>query len=378
MIGWHSKIWVWFRSGFLLSHQWHRIRICWFWLRLIWIRLNGVLGMANWGLVWMSRIRTTIEKRSSVRSNKFSHNVWENPRWKPCAPFPFYSGILHLRVICDSGWNVNDPVSQPYRFYTLTCTLSLDIASRRDWLASDTSSVSSNSATFASASLLPLSFSTSGSINACSFFVSLLLAWAAGGQVLASDERDARYFCSVPESSPRCFAGRSSRCRLLDVSEIREVNVLEVREADLAFGAVLTEDSDFFSYFRKAINIITSFFENFVVLHSHVAQPAFQITLHGFRVCSFICERLKLFLFTKWFGLCIFTQFNLTFNSYLPLCVTYSFRELLLAYFQLCFRFSTTFIKFSHLLLTVNQPFSNVLGMSKGMQRNLCVLFLFC
>ena len=80
-----------------------------------------------------------------------------------------------------------------------------------------------------------------------------------------------------------------------------------------------------FSCFRKAINILKNFFQNFVVFHGHVAQPALQITFEFLRVCNFISERLQLFEFTNSFGHCFFTQFNQKFIACLPFYVIYSF-----------------------------------------------------
>ena len=77
--------------------------------------------------------------------------------------------------------------------------------------------------------------------------------------------------------------------------------------------------------FRKAIDILTSLFQIFVVFRSHVAQSFFQIIFQCIGICCFICEGVELFVFTKCFGHCFFTRFNQTFNSYFPFCAIDSF-----------------------------------------------------
>ena len=76
----HIKTWVCLRSGYLLSHQGHTIGIFRFWLQLSDIFLNGILSMVYWGLIQISQISNTNERRSSVKLTNFSRNVGTNPR----------------------------------------------------------------------------------------------------------------------------------------------------------------------------------------------------------------------------------------------------------------------------------------------------------
>ena len=165
------------------------------------------------------------------------------------------------------------------------CAVSSDNASRRDWLASKTSSVGSISVNVASESFLLLSSSSSASNNACSSFnrssfcsrhcSSCMSRWRS-----SSCFRWAR--CNILSfcrsiSSRRCFAGRSSRSRWLDVLEIQEADVLDVSEADLALGVVLTTGREVFfvsgrpSKYPRAFFKVSSFsqlrcFDNFTNL----------------------------------------------------------------------------------------------------------------
>ena len=56
MIGWHGRTWGWLRCGYFLSHQWHSVKICCFWLQLSGFRLHGELGIFYWWLNRISRI----------------------------------------------------------------------------------------------------------------------------------------------------------------------------------------------------------------------------------------------------------------------------------------------------------------------------------
>ena len=109
----------------------------------------------------------------------------------------FFSTVKFCTWKCRFSNSIETTVTQLVNFTDLTlwlCALGSSNASRSDWLASRTTSVSSKSANVFSASLLLLSPSSSACNN--SF---LLLAWAAGGQMLASVEPDAIYFRLVPQ-----------------------------------------------------------------------------------------------------------------------------------------------------------------------------------
>ena len=174
-------------------------------------------------------------------------------------------------------------------------------------------------------------------------------------------------------SSRRCFARRSSRCRLLDVKRRRKAEVLDVWEADLVFGTVLTEDWSLLR-FRRAIVLLTSLFQNFVVFHSHVAPPIVQIIFQSIGLGSFFYERAEFFVFTKCFGHGFFTRNNQKFDCYFPICFIYRFHQLSLVPFQHCFHFSTIFTKFSHFLGCGSGIF-DVLQTLKGRKWNFFVLF---
>ena len=158
------------------------------------------------------------------------------------------------------------------------CVLSSENASPKEWLAFETSSVSSNSGNVASASFS--FFFLQFSKHQCLFFLirfsscsrrccSCVSLWRSSSCSCWARPNKLSFCRSV--SSHRCFARRSSQWRWLEVLEIREKDVWEIWEKDLTFGAALTEGWEVFSVSGRT-SIYSRIFFGF---HSHVAQRIF-------------------------------------------------------------------------------------------------------
>ena len=191
MIGWHGKTWVWFRSGYLLCHQWFFGSAC------SWVAFGWTEYWAWFTEGLFDRLVAMLEG-IPVRDH----------------------GRVYFSALdsCTWGWfstSVEALMTQLVNLTNFTlrmCALSSDKASRRDWLASKTISVSSNAVNVASASSLLLSYSSSASINACSFLIRscscsrrCFPSWVATGQVLAFGVP-----CTLARSFRSAFSSNSS------------------------------------------------------------------------------------------------------------------------------------------------------------------------
>ena len=139
-------------------------------------------------------------------------------------------------------------------FALLLCPLTSNNVSRKGWLASKASSLSSNSINVASACLLLLSSSSSASINACSFFIPLevkffLLLGQTQYTFVQSLILFASIFCNEKFSLllPGCLGNSRSR----GFGSLRRI---------LGFWSGFKGRLRSFSRLRKAIGVPTSFF----------------------------------------------------------------------------------------------------------------------
>ena len=157
IFGWQGRTGGWLRSGYPLNHQWHQIWFCWSSSGCVafgWMENRALFNDGSLELVRLQKINArwitdtfTISNRNVGSSSHYRTCNREEPFQivlKPCWQssshkawilwqsvlnstfFSFYCRVLHLnKVISDFSWDVSDPVSQCYRFKTLTLSIKL-------------------------------------------------------------------------------------------------------------------------------------------------------------------------------------------------------------------------------------------------------------